>query len=495
MPRLGKVQRRRLVETVDLSLPEIDTDAWSWRRITDASPRNLPDYNHRRMLEVSLYLYRFNPLAHRGVGLMRDYVVGSGVRVETKSEVVGSIIKKFWNNPIHNMDKLLRLIAFELSLYGEVIVPAVANEHNGDVTLGYISPFQIQDVFLNPKNLLQFDKVVLLKDPSAGDKDLKVIRVEQDVGAKVKPDDLESPSTYNRRVGDCFYFAVNRVGDASRGLSDLLAVADFIDCLDQLVFNSLERMTHEAGWMWDVEMTGASDAQIRKQTSDLETSPPRPGAFLVHNEWVKWKPMEIGLKAQNIKDEATLIRNYVLSGMGLPVHFFGEPSAGGRAVAEAMAAPTYQSLSVRQTEVAGFLREILDFVIDQKIVHGMIKEEEEDLSYDIIMPKISLRDLQRTGGAMFRITQSLATAQEKGWIDTNLGERLFKALVEQLGLGVTVVEDKEEDDEEEDRLGDRVGDGIEDDDDMEGDEEEERVGDRVGDRVRDRVGDRVEGRP
>jgi len=389
------------------------------------------------MLDISLYLYRFNPLAHRGVEIMRDYVVGGGVRVEARSSKIQSIINKFWHNPVHNLDRFLRQMAFELSLYGEVIVPVTVNEHNGDVSLAYISPFQVQDVHLNPKNLLQFDKVVLLGGLPGEGQTLKVIRVEQDVKAKAKSEDLSSPSTYNRRVGDCFYFAVNRVGDASRGLSDLLAVADFIDCPDQLVFNSLERMTHEAGWMWDVEMTGATDAQIKEQTSDLERSPPRPGAFLVHNEWVKWKPMEIGLKAENITDEAMLIRNYVLGGMGIPVHFFSEPSSAGRAIAEAMAAPTYQSLSVRQTEVEGFLRGILDFVIDQKIIHGMIKES-GDFSYDIIMPKISLRDLQRTGGAMFRITQSLATAQERGWIDTALGERLFKALVEQLGLGVTL---------------------------------------------------------
>lgn len=436
MPVLGKVQRRRLAEAVDYADPAIDTDAWSWRRITDAAPRNLPEYDHSRMLEIALYLYRFNPLAHRGVELMRDYVVGDGVRVEAADTTVQAYIDKFWRDPVHNLDKLLPRIAFELSLYGEVILPATVNPHNGDVRLGYISPFQVQDVFLNPKNLLLFDKVTLKSDLPGEDKSLKIIQVEEDAEARIDPEDFKSASTFNRRVGECFYFSVNRVGDASRGLSDLLAVADFIDCLDQLIFNSLERMTHEAGWVWDVEMTGASDSKIKDQTRELETAPPRPGAFLVHNEWVKWKPMKVGLEAENITDEAMLIRNYVLGGMGLPVHFFSEPDSAGRAIAESMAAPTYQSLSVRQTEVEGFLRDMLTFVIDRKIISGMIKEE--DTSFDIIMPKISLRDLQRTGGAMSRITDSLKTGQDHAWIDEELGKRIFRALVEQLGLGVTL---------------------------------------------------------
>lgn len=438
MPVLGKVQRRRLIEAVDISLPEIDTDAWKWRRLTDTAPRNLPDYDHERMLQVSLYLYRFNPLAHRSVELMRDYVVGGGVRVEAKSPVIQSCIDKFWRNPTHNLDRFLPLLAFELSLYGEVTAPVTVNEYNGDVELAYISPFQVQDVHLDPTNLLRFDKVVLQSADQPGmSKELKVIHVERDAEAKLRTQDLNSPSTYNRRVGDCFYFAVNRVGDASRGLSDLLAAADFIDCLDQLIFNSLERMTHEAGWIWDVEMRGADDPTIRAKIAELESKPPRPGAFLVHNEWVKWQPMEVGLKAENITDEAMLIRNYALGGMGIPVHFFSEPATAGRAIAESMAAPAYQSLSARQSEVEGFLREILNFVIDQKIIHGII-DKDVDTGLDIIMPKISLRNLQRTGGAMNRITQALDTAQKNEWIDAELGKRIFGALLGQLGLGVSL---------------------------------------------------------
>jgi len=438
MPVLGKVQRKRLLEAVDTSLPEVDTDAWKWRRLTDTAPRNLPDYDHERMLQVSLYLYRFNPLAHRSVELMRDYVVGGGVRVKAKSPVVQSCIEKFWGNPTHNLDRFLPLLAFELSLYGEVTVPATVNRHNGDVELAYISPFQVEDVHLDITNLLRHDRVVLRSTDQPGvNKELKVIHVERGVEARLRSEDLDSPSVYQRRVGDCFYFSVNRVGDASRGLSDLLAAADFIDCLDQLIFNSLERMTHEAGWIWDVEMRGADDAKIKRQVAQLEANPPKPGAFLVHNEWVKWEPMEIGLKAENITDEAMLIRNYALGGMGIPVHFFSEPATAGRAIAESMAAPAYQSLSARQSEIEGFLREILNFVIDQKIIHGII-DKDVDTALDIIMPKISLRDLQRTGGAMSRITQALDTAQKNEWIDADLGKRVFGALLEQLGLGVSL---------------------------------------------------------
>ncbi len=442
MPILGRIAKRRLVEA---AVPVDDTasDTSRWRRLTEKAPRNLSDYDHKRMLDIALYLYRFNPLAHRGVEIMRDFVVGSGIRIEAKDKSIQSVIDRFWNNPVHKMDRLLARIAFELSLYGEFISPALVNRHNGDVELSYISPLQVKDVTLNRGNLLLFDSVEIMPtDISTESSKLKVINLETDVEAHLDPEDPNSPSTYGYRTGDCFYFSVNRVGDASRGLSDLLAVADFVDSLDQLIFNSLERMTHETGWLWDIEMQGASNEQCQQKVAELEAAPPRPGSFLVHNEWVKWNPMKIGLEAENVTDESLLIRNYALGGMGVPVHFFSEPQGAGRAVAESMAAPAYQSLESRQSEVEGFVREILDFVIDQKLVRKML-DSNLDRSYDVIMPKISLRNLQRTGGAMNRTAQALKTAQDEGWIDSEQGKKVFVAMLEQLGLGVDLTPSQE----------------------------------------------------
>jgi len=426
--------KRRFTEAT-IAVDDSSADSSRWHRLTEETARNLSDYDHKRMLEVALYLYRFNPLAHRAVEIMRDFIIGNGIRIEATTPSIQTCIDKFWHNPVHNMERLLPRIAFELSLYGEVILPVLVNPHNGDIELSYISPLAVDGVALDKSNLLRFDSVKLIPGIAAKPEVLKVINVTKDINAKLNPEDPNSPSTYGYRVGECFYFSVNRVGDASRGLSDLLASADFMDCLDQLIFNSLERMTHETGWLWDIEMTGASPEDCDDMTASLEAKPPRPGAFLVHNEWVKWDPMEVGLKAQNITDESLLIRNYVLGGLGIPVHFFSEPQGAGRAIAESMASPAYQSMESRQQEIEGFIRQILDFVIDQKTLGGMI-DKGIDRTYDVIMPKISLRSLQRTGGAMSRVAQALAIAQEKGWLEDSQGKKIFRAMLEQLGFGV-----------------------------------------------------------
>ncbi len=463
MPVLFKPERRRLLESpgpaqILAATTEIDEDEWKWRKLTD-SERDLPEYDHQRMLETALYLFRFNPIASRGLKLIRDHTVGGGVRVEAADHSVQKIIDRFWNNPIHKMTRFVPQMSLELALYGEFIVPVTVNTHNGDVELGYISPFVVEKVTLRKDNSLLFDEVILKADSRSGFKStpLKVINVERDPRARRKLDNPNSPSTFKRRTGDCFYFAVNRVADMTRGLSDLLCAADFIDCLDQLVFSSLERMAHESNWIWDITFTGATQKQIDEWVSKLQRNPPKPGSFNVHNEWVKWEPMPVGLEAQNISDEARLIRNYALGGLGMPVHFFSEPETAGRALAEAMAAPAYQTLSSRQSEIEGFIREILDFVIDQKIIAGLL-DEDVDRTFDVIMPKISLRNLQRTGGAMSRITNALDTAQKNEWIDKDLGKRIFLALIDQLGLGVSlrIKPPKETEEESDEELGWRL---------------------------------------
>lgn len=413
----------------------------SWKKLGKSSflgEQDLQEADHADLLKAALYLYRFNPLVHRSVELMRDYVVGGGVRIEAHDPRLQTHLDTFWQS--NDMDDYLRTLALEVSLYGEFTSPVAVNVFNGDLTLGYISPFAIAAIELDEANP-RYHKFVHLDlasqdDPEIAPDKLSVIRVQTNKDSVALLGETQVP-TQGYRWGECFYFCVNRITHTTRGIPDVLAVADFADSHDQLVFNSLTRMAHEMNWLWDIEMTGANQEMIESKSNELQRNPPSPGSFNIHNEWIKWNPIKSGLEARNVTDEATLIREYVLGGMGLPPHFFAEPKSGGRQIGEAMAAPFFQSLAVRQEEVESMTRSIIDFFIDCKILTRVLPPD-VNRSYDVIMPKISLRDLQRTGGALSRITTSLQTAQEMEWISVDLGRNLFLAAVGQLGLGVNL---------------------------------------------------------
>jgi hypothetical protein len=79
------------------------------------------------------------------------------------------------------------------------------------------------------------------------------------------------------------------------------------------------------------------------------------------------------------------------------------------------------------------LTKIFSYVRD----HSDIPDD-EDKSFNILMPKISLRDLQRSGGAMLRASQALQLATKNGWVDAAQAREVFLALVDQLALGIEI---------------------------------------------------------
>lgn len=415
-----------LKEAVDYSLPGLETDAENWMPLNSRDPHTLRPFDAERMREIGSYLYRFNPLVARIVKLMRDFTVGQGASIYAADEQVSDVLQKFWHNDYCDMDRIVRRLAIDLSLYAHVILPVAVSPGLGDVTIGYTSPFVIKDVIPDPRNIILAKQVIV----DGQEAPFEVVHVDR------QPDSM----TYGYRTGNCFYMAINCAGEDLSGVSDVLPSSDFADCLDQLIFSSLERMNEEMKWVWEITMEGASEDVIKEKARELEENPPNPGSFQVHNEGVTWKPLQSGIKASNVRDEANLIRDYALGGMGVPSFFFNDSEMSARQAAEAAASPAYQTLSSRQAEIETFLHEIANFVIDQKILHGQLPRN-VNREFQISFPKISMRDLQRIAGALDRITKAMSLAKENNWVSDDIGTIVFRGLINQLGLGVPTIID------------------------------------------------------
>src|SRR3990172_1463021 len=65
------------------------------------SPRDLSPTMHARMQQVAYYLYLTNPLAHRIVEYLKNYVVGDGVTVKADDPAAAQVIERFWQDPVN----------------------------------------------------------------------------------------------------------------------------------------------------------------------------------------------------------------------------------------------------------------------------------------------------------------------------------------------------------------------------------------------------------
>jgi len=407
-----------------LSLPgqeETKSEDWpGWRRLTGAAPlRELKPGIFEKMSRIAKWLYDSNPLAKRIIEYIKNFVVGEGIYFDAEDARVKEILDAFWYDDVNNWPLRQHDRILELCLYGESIWPVTVNPSNGHVRLGFIDPLDVKEVVPNEDNCLILEKIVLAR-PIHGKTELSIIR----------RDENPNSDTFGYLSGECFFFAINKVSNATRGASDLLPLIDWIDAYDQFLFTRLERQMNINNFCWDVTLEGADKYEIEQFLKNLP--PPTPGTVRVHNEKVTWNVVAPKLEARDANQESRLIRNHILSGAGFPPYYFAD-TEGVRAVAYEQAFPTEKMLITRQKYFKAMIEYVFNFVIDQAIIHKRLPAN-VNRKFEIVFPEISLRDVERLSRALKNVTLSLEHLQQNGLVTNREAKKIIRNLLSQMGL-------------------------------------------------------------
>lgn len=434
----------------------VDKDDWQFRRLTGASDRDLSPLTQERVIEIAYKLYDQNPLAHNFVELIKDYVIGTGVTYKAEDEAVQEVLDEFWEDPINNWEIKQHDRARELSMWGEQLYPVFVNDVNGKVRMGNVDPSQIEGVMLKPGNIEVVDRVKLKSSPGEESKVMKVIHVDenaepetQDIKTNLKP----KVNTLGKLIGEAFYFRINTVSNGRRGKPDLLNGADWFDLYDQFLWCEAERAQFLRAFVWDVEIQGFNDSQI-EEWKKKNPAPP-PGSVVVHNEKVKWNAVTPDIKSREAEILARLIRNQIGIGLGFSEIFSGMGGDVNRATAVEMGDPTIKRMQSRQGYFKYMITQIFRFVIDQAIIHGTLSED-VNTEFTVNMTPIKIDDQEVASKVLKSITDSLALAQQNGWISKEKAGEVFAILIEPLGIEIdsreeeSKVEEEDEEDENQD---------------------------------------------
>ena len=402
------------------------------------SPRDLTPPMHTRMQQVGYYLYLVNPLARRIVEYTKNYVVGDGVSVRAADPEAGRVIAEFWNDPVNRMDVMLPESVKELAIFGEQCWLAAVNPVSGRVRLGYLDPAEIEAVEwgelavggeAGESDLVVSAPVAVLRRARSGEtqpRRYRIVRVDEDP---------ESP-TYGRRTGECFYFAINKARTASRGISDLFAIGDYLDGYDKMLFGLIDRVGFSNAFIWDVLMKGATEETIQEWLKNQR--PPRPGSVRVHNEQVEWKAVTPQLNSADFNEAARTIKNMNLAGAGFPEHWFADAGNVNRASALEMGEPTLMTLLERQGFVSFMIRDLIEFVLDQAVGAGAL-DERVDRKFYAEMPEMSMRDFSKAALAVSQVGSAVVELRRAGLIDRDAAQRLLAVATVQLGVEMDLV--------------------------------------------------------
>ncbi len=418
---------------------QVDSDDYLYRSLTGTN-RDLTPVTQDRMINVAAYLYDTNLMAGRMIEIVRDYVIGDGIKYKCDNEDVKKVLDNFWEDPINNWDLFQDSAIIELCIYGEQCWPAFVDENTGMVRLGYVDPGNIQRVITDPGNCKQPIGVRLKRRGGKAGKKLKVI-IHHRGGTLGKDEELLSKDAIILRDtftdGECFLFQINKLTNATRGRSDLLRPADWLDGYDQMLFNVMERPAILNNFVWDVLLEGFSDEQIKAWLKTQKT--PKPGSIRAHNEKVKWEAVTPSLKGKDSGEAAKTIKDHILGGKGFPAHWFASGGDVNRATAAEMGDPTYKMLNRRRSYFKAILTNVFTFVIQKAIKHQTLKvKEEEAYSFQITMPEFVPKDVTEYATAIQQIVSALSIAESNGWLTRETIINILAIGINQIGYEIDV---------------------------------------------------------
>ena len=405
-----------------------------FRRITSlATLRDLNPLMHDRMLQVCYFLAVTTPFGKRIVEILSDYTMGKGVRVAAKDPRVQQVIDDFWKDEVNDMDANLEAWCNEQTIFGELCIPVAVNPISGRVRLGYIDPMNIDTIQF--AEMATADGTASINVPFA-------VRLRRQVGevlAKpmliVKRQEDPVQENYGRLDGECFYWTLNKVKSASRGFSELFALADWVDLFDQMIFDFGDKVRFLNSFVWHYTLNGADGTKVEEYKNKLTKDPPRQGGVMVTNDQVKIEAQTPDFKGQDMADGASMVKKYGLGGAGIPPVLMGDGDDANRASALEMNAPFTKKIQKRQNLMARCITAVLNFVLDCAQRAGALPQN-IDLSFTVQFPEIAVKDLEKGALTLSGGATALQVGQQEGWVTGATAAKAFHTLLAEIGLDI-----------------------------------------------------------
>lgn len=424
----------RLTEVI--GFPNIDQgtihDDRFFKQLGIATELDLPLGMLEKSQRLSLLLFRKNVRAWNAVELVKDFVIGSGVRVKAADPKVLERIKMHWR--VNQWQKRLPERVRALALFGEQLYPAFVQEGTGLVRLSSISPMRIREVATDPEDSEKITHIAVNLGKVSGFGE-KVIDTQDAKIKKYRMIQTRLDGTLEDNKGDfdglAFFFPINRIGGGTRGVPDLSPSLDWLEGVDIFSFSLLEKAAIQQQVVWDLTIEGADDDEVQERADQLITDLLSGSAF-GHNEKVKLQPLVAQLSGGDSETIVKILLRNIQAGTRMAGLFFGDSEDLTRASASEISIPVGKMIEGRQGFVRMMLEEILQFDIEQGMKAGALPEG-TNTSFEIKMARVWLRDLTAATSALSTLATALTMAQESQWIDRERATEIFEIGVEHLG--------------------------------------------------------------
>lgn len=422
--QIDKLQK--VVESIQPDIMDTRDSAVKNFRLSSGGMRDFAPYKHTQITEMAFYLYQRNPLARRLIQIVVDYCLGDELQIKinvknragdgTVTPVDNNRPQERWddfaNDEIEGYLMDIDIFAQDLLLYGELILPVIVEGDSADVKFGYIDSALLTEV--KPDAFGRTIDTITYSLPMGNSKTLKVVNY----------DDMD------KLQGEVFFHRINRVMNQLRGHSELMEMLDWIDALDQFMFNSLEASTVRNMFIWTLSMQGLTKEQIEK----LKIDPPRPASVKVTNEKATWGVLSPSVGVNDQTETVRMYKNFILGGKGYPEHFFGDGGNANRATAGEMSQPTMRMLKRQQAKMKTMIKQHALFVVTRVSDAELGMKDGDFLEVEVQAVDFERKDAAVLAAGFTQTVSALVTAASRNWISDDKAKQVIDGFTQQYGV-------------------------------------------------------------
>lgn len=423
-----------------------DPKASEYRRMT-GSTRDLTPLKFEQAMRMSFQLWQRNPLARRMIQIMVDFCTGDDfhVDVKIKKRVKGpdedtgrEDAQKIWDDtvshPFNQLDKEWPTFFQDALLNGELVLPVNVNKKDtgegtftgdGTVIFGYIDPLNIVEV-VPMKNNIRFIETIITTPPGSSVRiPLKVVKYDMEIGSE----------SYKKLMGEVIYWRLYRVTNQTRGTGLLVDSIDWLDALDQFLFDALSGYRARNAFFWDVLLEGADEAKIEEEAKKIKA--PRSGTVRVHNEKATYEAKSPTLGAAEADRALQSFQTFVVGNKGFPMHWFGSAADANLATAKQMDTPVMRMMKSAQTMLKHFVEHLVQFVCDQAVLAKMLTlSKDEYVDVTVNMFDFERADAAVIGLGFVQVVTALLQGIDAGLVKDEDAKKVLDGLMQRLGVTV-----------------------------------------------------------
>jgi hypothetical protein len=337
--------------------------------------------------------WRSNPIAKRIIEITTEFVLGDGFGWTAANKSVDTFIKRFFLDEVNDLHSQLKEWADEAWRSGDLFILFSVDE-GGMPHVRALPAEQIEEITTEPNDY------------------------RQEIAYKRQGLDENPYPAWKEGSGSkqfVLHFALNRAVGAQFGESDLASVLYWIGLYKQWLEDRAKLNYYRQLFSFVVTKKFDSEAAKKSYGKELAARTPQPGSILLTDPEETWEVIAPKLESQDANDDGLAIKRMIAIGVGLPLHYLGEPESSTRTTAEAAGTPVFERFKSRQVYLRNVVHKVVEVAIAVYRENGGRLPSKPD--FDITCPDITERDNANLAIGVQRIVSAFSPLLNSKLID------------------------------------------------------------------------------